>query len=74
MLLIGLKEMIRKPFSTLAVLVFVLVALAHLHRLLFGWDVLINGARVPTWTSVLGVLLAGVLAFGIWRESQQSRR
>lgn len=66
--------MIRKPFSTLAVLVFVLVALAHLHRLLFGWDVLINEGRVPIWTSVLGVLIAGVLAFGVWRESQRGRR
>ena len=65
--------MIQKPFSKLAVLAFVLVAWAHLHRLLFGWEVLIKGARVPIWTSVLGVLLAGLLAFGVWRESHQGK-
>lgn len=73
MLLWRQKAMIRKPFSTLAVLVFVLVTLAHLHRLLFGWEVLVNGARVPIWTSVLAVFLAGLLAWGVWRESRRDR-
>ncbi len=61
----------RKPFSTIAILVFVLIALAHLHRLVFGWEVLVQGARVPMWTSVLGVLISGMLALGIWHESRQ---
>jgi len=65
--------MILKPFSNLATVVFALVALAHLHRLLFEWEVLINGARMPMWTSVVGVLIAGLLAFGVWRESRQSK-
>ena len=65
--------MILKPFSILATVVFALVALAHLHRLLFEWEVLINGARMPMWTSVVGVLIAGLLAFGVWRESRQSK-
>ncbi len=65
--------MLQKPFSILAMLVFILVALAHLHRLLFEWEVLINEARMPMWISVLGVLIAGVLAYGLWRESRQSK-
>lgn len=67
------QMMIQKPFSILATVVFALVALAHLHRLLFEWEVLINGARMPMWTSVVGVLIAGLLAFGVWRESRQSK-
>ncbi len=66
--------MIWKPFSTIAVFVFVLVALLHILRLFFGWEVIINGAKVPTWVSLLSVVIAGLLAFGVWRESQQRRQ
>ena len=59
-----------KPFSTLAILVFLLLALAHLHRLLFGWEVVVDGARVPIWISIIGVLIAGMLALGILRETR----
>ncbi len=58
----------QKPFTSLAILVFLLVGAAHLLRLLFGWEVLLQGSEVPMSASVLGVLVAGVLAVGLWRE------
>ncbi len=66
--------MIHRPFSILATAVFTLVAFAHLHRLVFQWEVVANGTQIPLWTSVLGVLVAGVLAVGVWRESRKDRR
>jgi hypothetical protein len=48
--------------------VFALVALLHLFRLIFGWEVTFNGAVVPTWLSIAGLLIAAGLAAGLWRE------
>ena len=60
-----------KPFTMLAVLVFALVALLHLFRLVFGWEVTFDGAVVPTWLSITGLLIAGGLAVMLWRESRK---
>ena len=59
-----------KPFTNLAVLVFILVALLHLLRLAFGWEVTFNGAAIPMWASVLGLVIAAGLAVMLWRESR----
>ena len=60
-----------KPFTMLAVLVFALVALVHLLRLVFGWEVTINGLAVPLWASVPGIVIAAGLAVMLWRESRK---
>ena len=60
-----------KPFTMLAVLVFALVAILHLFRLVFGWEVTFNGAVVPTWLSIAGLLIAAGLAIMLWRESRK---
>jgi len=58
-----------KPFTTLAIVIFTIVAMVHLLRILMGWEVLIQGTVVPMWASYLGLLIAGGLAFLLWRES-----
>ena len=60
----------KKPFTTIAVGVFGLVALLHVLRLVFGWEVTIQGSIVPMWVSVVGVIIAGGLAVMLWRESR----
>ena len=59
-----------KPASLLAALVFSLVFIAHLARLIFQTEVLISGAVIPMWVSVVGLLVAGGLAVALWREAQ----
>jgi hypothetical protein len=59
-----------KPVSLLAVLVFSLVSLAQLTRLIFQIEVLVNGAAVPMWASVIGLFVAGALAVALWREAR----
>ena len=58
-----------KPFTTTAVVVFSLVALAHLLRLFAGWEVVVGGFVIPVWFSVIGVVIAGGLGLMVWREA-----
>jgi hypothetical protein len=58
-----------KPFTTFAIAIFSLVAVLHVLRLIFGWEVVINGLVMPMWASVVGLMIAGGLAVMLWRES-----
>lgn len=57
-----------KPFTAVAVLVFVLVALLQVLRLVLGWEVTVNGIRIPLWASAVAAVVAATLAFKVWRE------
>ena len=60
-----------KRFSTIAAVVFALVALAQLLRLVLGWSIVINGISIPLWASAIACLVAGGLAVTVWREAHQ---
>ena len=57
-----------KPFTTIAVLVFSLVALFQVLRVVLGWDVTVNGISIPPWASLIAIVVAATLAFKVWRE------
>ena len=59
-----------KTGSLLAIIVFVLVAIAHLLRLVSGTDIVIGGNDIPQWVSVVGVLVPGSIAWLLWKESK----
>lgn len=59
-----------KPFTTLAAIVFALIALIHLYRLIWPFDVVVHGMIVPQWVSIAGLVVAGTLAFMLRRESR----
>jgi hypothetical protein len=61
-----------KPFTTIAVVVFSLVALLQLLRVISGWEVTVNGFAIPIWGSVIAFVVATVLAAMLWREARQS--
>jgi hypothetical protein len=61
-----------KPFTTLAVVVFALIALLQLLRAISGWEVTVNGIAIPVWASVIAFLVASALAIMLWRESRPS--
>ena len=57
-----------KPFTTIAVVVFSLVALIQLLRVALGWEIAVNGILIPVWASVIACVIAATLAFKLWRE------
>lgn len=59
-----------KPFTTLAIAIFTIVAVVHLLRIILEWEVVIQGTVMPMWASYLGLIVAGGLAFLLWRESR----
>lgn len=59
-----------KTGSMLAILLFTLVAIAHLLRLVLGIEVTAGGWNVPQWVSVGGVFVPAMIAYLLWRESR----
>ena len=60
-----------KPFTTVAVILFSLIALVQLLRFVLGWEVTVNGVMIPVWASGIAFVIAGALAAMLWRESNR---
>ena len=59
-----------KTGSLLAVIVFILVAIAHLMRIVNGTEIVIGGIDIPQWISVVAVIVPGLIAWLLWKESK----
>lgn len=59
-----------KPGSLLAIIVFTLVAIAHLLRLIDGTEVVVRGNIIPQWISAVGVIVPGLIVWLLWKESK----
>jgi hypothetical protein len=59
-----------KPFTSITAAFFTVISIAHFLRLFFGWEVIVTGYRIPVWWSAPGLLVAGGLAFMVWRENR----
>jgi hypothetical protein len=62
-----------KPFTTIAIVIFSLIALAHLLRIVFKWEVIANGISIPLWPSAVAAVILGVLAYMLWRENRPEK-
>ena len=60
-----------KPFTTIAIAIFTLVAIAHLIRIILDWEMTLNGAIIPMWASALGLVITAGLAVMLWREARK---
>jgi hypothetical protein len=58
------------PFTKLGAVLFALIALAHLYRIVRPFEIVVAGSAVPQWASIVGLIIAGILAFMLWRESR----
>ncbi len=50
-------------YSLTVAIVFLLIALGHLVRLVFGVPVVVLGVSIPLWASGVAVLVMGFLAY-----------
>ena len=55
--------MSKKTFPLLAGAIFLIVAVAHVLRLILRWEVVVAGWRVPMWVSVAAFVIAAYLAY-----------
>jgi hypothetical protein len=60
-----------KPFTTIAVVVLLLVALLQLLRFVAGWELIVDGIAVPVWASGIAFVIAASLAAMVWREARR---
>ncbi len=59
-----------KPFTTVAAVIFSLVALLQLARFVLNWEVMVNGISIPVWASGFAFVIAAALAVMLWREAR----
>jgi hypothetical protein len=60
-----------KPFTMLAVLIFTVAALLHAYRLVTHFHFVLGSHEVPMWGSYIGLVVAGLLAVMVYRESKR---
>jgi hypothetical protein len=56
-----------RNYAITSSIIFFLVAILHLLRFIFQWNVMIGGWQVPMWASIVAVLVAGFLGFAGFR-------
>jgi hypothetical protein len=57
-----------KPFTTIAVIIFAVICIAHIARVIMDVGVRLGTHDVPQWVSIAGALVAGIMAIMLWRE------
>ena len=62
--------MTQRAFNLAVGTIFLLVAILHALRLLFGWHASIGGWIIPMWVSWVGVALAGFLAYSAFSQKR----
>ena len=59
-----------RPFTAFAAIVLLVVALAHLLRVVEGWQVTIGDRAIPQWMSIVAFVVAGGLSLMLFREGR----
>jgi hypothetical protein len=57
-----------KPFSIIAAAIFLLIALVHLYRIAVGFPIMIGATGIGQAVSWAGLIVASVMAVGLFRE------
>lgn len=57
----------QKTFNGVVGVIFLLIAVLHALRLLYGWSAEIGGWMVPMWFSWVALVIAGYLAWSAFR-------
>jgi len=60
-----------KPFTTIAALLLLLIAIVHIYRLYSGMPVIVNGQTLPLWMSYVGVAVPGFLGIMLFMEARR---
>ncbi len=59
-----------KTGSMIAMVVLIIVSLAHLLRFIYGISLVVGDVKIPQSVSVLAFLFTAFIAFLMWKESR----
>jgi hypothetical protein len=62
-----------RPFTTIAIVTFSLIATAQLLRFLFRVEVIASGISIPLWPSAIAAVFFGALAYMLWQENRPKK-
>ncbi|HEX6603245.1 MAG TPA: hypothetical protein VF027_00005 [Sphingomicrobium sp.] len=60
----------RRPFTTIAAILFAIMALVHIYRLVTHFQIIVGSHSVPEWVSILAIVVTGGLSLMLFRESR----
>ena len=61
-----------RPSTVSSAVLLTAVAIAQLLRAALGIRVIVGDTVIPIWVSVVACVVAGGLAFGLWREARRA--
>lgn len=64
--------MSQHAFELIAAVVFLLIALGHVLRVIFGVEVVVSSVPIPMWASGIAVVILGYLAFEGFRLAKKT--
>ncbi|HJS40267.1 MAG TPA: hypothetical protein VJ763_02585 [Sphingomicrobium sp.] len=59
-----------RPFTLVAAIIFLLMAIGHLYRLAVGFDITVGGTAVPQSVSWVALVVTALLGVMLLRESR----
>jgi hypothetical protein len=59
-----------KPFTTIAAVIFALMALLHVYRLITHFQVIVGSHAIPQVVSWVGIVVAGGLSVMLFKEAK----
>ena len=60
-----------KPFTMIAAVLFALAAILHAYRLITHFQVIVGSHTIAHAVSWIGVIVAAVLSYGLFREARR---
>jgi len=60
-----------RPITTIAAIIFAVIALLHVYRLFTHFQVVLGSHVIPETASYAAIVVAGALAIGLWREARR---
>jgi hypothetical protein len=60
-----------KPATTVVTILLMGISAAHLVRIIFQVDIVLNGMQAPIWVSIFGCIVPAMLALMLWRENRK---
>ena len=60
-----------RTYGIITSVLFAVIGLIHLLRVIFGWQFVIGTWNVPTWLSIVAVVLLGFLSYAGCRVTKQ---